>query len=189
MSGFSGVHRCVNDTYASCSERQESSVNLRLPVSIMDIQIRPSDTNCGKKNVPDKSAAVWRRRVVGFARHQFQWSCKVALTINSTICSKSSGKVKNLMFSAGFAEMFVSISKCSRLFLSPDMRASAGIVLVQSSDNLSQTSTQMSLHPQRALILWILTFRRGENPQTNKHTQRRLFQVTLQCSRWRGQYF
>lgn len=39
------------------------------------------------------------------------------------------------MFSAGFAELFVSMSKCSRLFLSPDMRVSAvlRIVLVQSS--------------------------------------------------------
>jgi len=67
----------------------------------------------------------------------FNEAAKVALTINSTICSKPSGKVKNLMFRAGFAEMLVSMSKCSRLFLSFDMRASAGVVLVQSSDNLS----------------------------------------------------
>lgn len=56
---------------------------------------------------------------------------------NCAICSKFAGKGKNRIFSAGFAEMFVSMSKCSRLFLSPDMRVSAGIVLVQSSATLS----------------------------------------------------
>ncbi len=45
---------------------------------------------------------------------------------------------------------------------------------------LSPLSTQMSLHPQRDLTLWILTFRRGGKPsnKTNKHKHRRLF-------RWR----
>lgn len=181
--GFSSA-RCWRQ-YSSCSEIRESSVNLRSTACLRYGYSVPPIGCKLHENGPDRISCGLEEEGHGFACHQFQWSCKAPLYCSCTICSKSTGNGKNLMFSAGLAE-----SKCSRLFLSPDMRVRGVLCWFKAQPPSQHTNVTPSSKRFDSLNI---NLQKGGKPsnKTNKHKHRRLFQVTFPCYRsaLRGQCF